>query len=78
MLYFFGRINGGGDVLLCEKFLHLHRLCVSNNISVFSSMAFSPPSMNWNWKFNFKINLNDREIEERATLMLSIEKCQYC
>ncbi|KAH9649476.1 DNA topoisomerase [Citrus sinensis] len=49
------------------------RLCLSRNISNFSSMAFSPPFMNWNWKFNFKRNLNDREGKELATLMSSIE-----
>lgn len=37
----------------------------------FSSMTFSPLTMNWNWKFNFQRNLNDREVEKHATLMSS-------
>lgn len=36
-------------------------------------MAFSPLTMNWNWQFDFKRSLNDREVEELATVMSSIE-----
>ena len=58
---------------MCGKFPHLYILCLSRNVSIFSSIAFLSLSINWNGKFNFKRNLNDREAEELATLMLSIE-----
>ena len=59
--------------MLCEKFPYLHRLFLSRNISIFFNVAFSPLTMNWNWQFDFKRSLNDREVEELATVMSSIE-----